>query len=76
MRNGPNEEMAVNTGVPTRPSRNVATTNAGSVSARTIPSDTGMNTISAAIRTRRGSNRSTRTPATAEPIGEATPRRP
>ena len=74
VKNGPKEEMAVNTGVPTRPRRKVATTNAGRVSAKTIPNATGMNTISAAMRTRRGSKRSTNTPATAEPIREATPR--
>ena len=62
VRYGAKEAIAVYTGVPTNPRRKVITTIAGMVSAKIIPIATGMKRISPPINTRRGSNRSTRTP--------------
>ena len=73
VRKGANDATAVKTGVPTRPNRKVPIARVCTVSANTKLMATGTKSSSPKRTTLRGSNRSTRTPATEAPMSEATP---
>ena len=73
VRYGANELIAVNTGAPVKPNSAPKNASCGIDVARTMASVAGTKNNSAAMTTRRGSNRSTRTPAVAVPTMVATP---